>query len=634
MRRSRSVIALVLSIASAATSCSRPASQLVVVVESDVPVTEIGCVDVTVQRLDEPERVTTRRFHVTADGEPQVAIPFSLGVVPPDGHASRRVEVRAEAFRLEGSACATAPLVSRIARTGFLPEQTLRLPLFLARACVGIECGADSTCDGGECVLVPDIDPGELAVAVPGMEIADAGPRLDAPSVTSPLEQVVPPEPTDGDRFDDAVALSDDGTTLAVGARDEDSSGIGVTDPLGRDELATDSGAAFVYARDGAGWSLQAFVKAPNADAGDAFGASVAISSDGNVLAIGAPHEDGGARGVGGPSEDDSTFDSGAAYLYRRSAGVWAFEAYVKAPNRAANDLFGVSLALSGDGSTLVVGAPAESSSAGGLDPATDDDLAAGAGAVYVYRHDGTRWALDAHVKAPTPGLGDQLGFAVAASESGDTVAIGARQEESSGALIDPPHDDLLPDSGAVYVLRRTAGAWAYEATVKAHVPGLEDLFGFSVALDLSGDVLIVGALHEDTGAGGVGPMPDEDAADSGAVYVFRRAGTAWSFESFLKLTSPASIDRAGYSVASTGAGARIAAATWPAAAAPTVGSFAHDGTAWSVGSLTELELPGPGGPRAPVHLALSDSGVLAIGAPDAVVGGIAAGAVEIHVGW
>lgn len=112
------------------------------------------------------------------------------------------------------------------------------------------------------------------------------------------------------------MALSADGSTLAVGAPDESSIATGI-DGVQLDNSAPDAGAVYVFVRDGMGsWSQQAYVKASNTDTGDNFGIDVALSADGSMLAVGASHEDSSATGIGGDQADDSTVDSGAVYLY------------------------------------------------------------------------------------------------------------------------------------------------------------------------------------------------------------------------------------------------------------------------------------------------------------------------------
>ena len=119
------------------------------------------------------------------------------------------------------------------------------------------------------------------------------------------------------DQFGGSVALSADGNTLAVGAIWEASNATGINVPGGQtDNSAGSSGAVYVFTRSGASWTQQAYVKASNTGASDEFGYSVALSADGNTLAVGAYLEDSNATGVNGDQTDNSASASGAVYLY------------------------------------------------------------------------------------------------------------------------------------------------------------------------------------------------------------------------------------------------------------------------------------------------------------------------------
>jgi trimeric autotransporter adhesin len=181
------------------------------------------------------------------------------------------------------------------------------------------------------------------------------------------------------DTFGYSVALS--GDTLAVGAIYEGSNAVGVGGDQTND-LAADSGAVYVFTRTGTVWSQQAYLKASNTGAGDQFGRSVALSGD--TLAVGAHREDSDTVGVGGNQTNDLAADSGAVYVFTRTGTVWSQQAYLKASNAGANDIFGHSVALSGD--TLAVGAFGEASNAVGVGGNQTNDLAPGSGAVYVAR--------------------------------------------------------------------------------------------------------------------------------------------------------------------------------------------------------------------------------------------------------
>lgn len=133
-------------------------------------------------------------------------------------------------------------------------------------------------------------------------------------------------------------------------------------------------------------FAQQAYLKASNTDLLDEFGASIALSGD--TLVIGAISEGSAATGVNGDQGDNNAIRSGAVYVFTRTGGVWRQEAYLKASNTDAGDLFGVSVALSGD--TLAVGAMLEGSAATGVDRDQADNSAIGSGAVYVFTHRGS----------------------------------------------------------------------------------------------------------------------------------------------------------------------------------------------------------------------------------------------------
>jgi hypothetical protein len=326
------------------------------------------------------------------------------------------------------------------------------------------------------------------------------------------------------DDFGESVAVS--GDTIVIGA------------PWS--SRGTRGGAAFVYRRGFAGWTLEAALQASNADTSDFFGWSVAI--DGDTIVVGAPLEDSAATGVNGASpgpEDNSQLDSGAAYVFRRSGTVWTQEAYLKASNTGQDDDFGDRVAISGD--TIAVSADDEDSAATGVNgssPGQDDNSMASAGAVYVFHRSGTGWAQEAYVKASNTGAQDRFGESVALS--GDTLVVGASGEDSAATGVNGtapgPDDNSKPSSGAAYVFGRTAGAWAQQAYLKASNTGAGDGFGRSVAVGR--DAVVVGAADEDGGGRGVNPVApgpdDESEPDSGAVYVFRH-GATWFQEAYLK---------------------------------------------------------------------------------------------------
>jgi len=230
--------------------------------------------------------------------------------------------------------------------------------------------------------------------------------------------------------FGESIALSGDGSTLAVGAPQESSGATGVNGNQ-QDQSASGSGAVYVFTQDNKGWSQQAYVKTSNTAANDRFGLKLALSADGNTLAVGAQNETASGTGINNPPGARTLVRAGAAYLFTRSSGSWSQQAYLKASNTGQDHWYGSSLALSADGNTLAVGAMAEASSARGINGKQADSSAGGAGAAYVYQRSGGTWSQRAYLKASNTDAGDLFGASIALSGDGTTLAVGATGEDS-----------------------------------------------------------------------------------------------------------------------------------------------------------------------------------------------------------
>lgn len=358
-----------------------------------------------------------------------------------------------------------------------------------------------------------------------------------------------------GDLFGYSVVLT--GDTLAVGAPFEDGSATGVNGA--DDDGTTDSGAVYVFVRNGTTWTQQAYIKASNTGNDDVFGGSLALSGD--FLVVGATQEDGSGTGVN-PTSDNLASNAGAAYVFVRNGTTWAQQAYLKASNTGSSDFFGSSVTISGD--TLAVGAASEASSLIGVTPGSPTAGVTGngspsSGAVYVFTRSGTTWSQQAYVKASNTGAGD--GFGLSVTLSGNSLAVGAYGEDGDGIGVDPVNGGVIGNSGAVYVFTRSGSTWSQQAFIKAFNTGSVDQFGWKVSLD--GDLLIVAAADqylsstvegEDSLAIGInGNQSDDSASGSGAVYVFRRVGTTWSQQAYVKASNTGSQDRFGQSVAVSG---------------------------------------------------------------------------------
>ena len=343
------------------------------------------------------------------------------------------------------------------------------------------------------------------------------------------------------DLFGLSLAIS--GDTLVVGTRSEDSNATGVNGDQS-DNSAVQAGAAYVFTRSGAVWSQQAYLKASNTDTNDRFGFSVTISGD--TLVVGADGEDSNATGINGDQSNNSAGDAGAAYVFTRNGTKWSQQAYLKASNSDGNDLFGHAVAISGD--TLVVGANGEHSSATGVNGDENDNSAEGAGAAYVFTRSGKQWSQQAYLKASNNDILDQFGFSV--TISGDTVVVSADLEDSNATGINGDQsDNSLVGAGAAYVFTRSGTQWSQQAYLKASNTGAGDDFGGAMAI--SGDTLLVGAYPEDSNATGTnGDQGDNSSTNSGAAYVFRRSGTTWRQQAYLKASNTDAIDGFGHAVA------------------------------------------------------------------------------------
>jgi len=338
------------------------------------------------------------------------------------------------------------------------------------------------------------------------------------------------------DAFGYSLALSADGSTLAVGAPFDDSGTSGIDTDPGAAPERTDSGALYVFQRSGNVWAQQAYIKSFNSDAGDTFGTAVALNSNGNLLAVGAPAEAGGNPGID-PPDNNAAPGSGAAYTYLRSGSTWQATHHVKASNADPGDRFGGSVALSGDGTTLAVGAVLEDSAAQGVDGIQASNTADASGAAYVYQFNPGTVTQVGYLKSSNSGAGDWFGGTLALSSDGRTLAV--------GALNDDALNDDRPESGAVLVFTHSDAGWAQDAYLKTPEAIAYGRFGQGLALSPDGRTLAGGAMFDGSDATGIGGDPTNTGMPgSGAVHVFKRDDTTgWGHTAYVKAPGPTSMD-------------------------------------------------------------------------------------------
>lgn len=292
-----------------------------------------------------------------------------------------------------------------------------------------------------------------------------------------------------GDHFGDAVAI--DGDTLVVGARSDSSAGYA-------------SGAAYVFVRDGANWTQQQRLVAPDAATITAFGASVAV--EGDTVVVGAPGAD---------------WPSGAAYVFVREGAGWTLRQKLTGGVDGWQSTFGAGVAISSG--TIVVGAH------------NDSAAAEGAGAAHVFTREGAGWVRTQKLFAGDAAYGQQFGFSIAFD--GQTIVVGASGHSAGGFF-----------SGAAYVFKLGKGGWAQEQRLTPNDPAERMEFGFRVAVD--GDTAVISAPYALNGNGPAYGDAIGQGQTYGAAYVFERKENKWLQQKRLVARDSTAFGGYAYSVA------------------------------------------------------------------------------------
>ena len=258
--------------------------------------------------------------------------------------------------------------------------------------------------------------------------------------------------------FGYSTALSADGNTALIGG------------PTDRGHV----GAAWVFTRSGSTWTQQGEKLTGGGEVGKArFGRSVALSADGNTALIG-----------GGGDESAS----GAAWVFTRSGSTWTQQALLTGGGESGAGRFGVSVALSADGNTALIGGPAETS---------------GVGAAWAFTRSGSEWTQQGEKLTGGGESGEgEFGYSVALSADGNTALIGGAGDNGG--------------RGAAWVFTRSGSGWTQQGE---KLTGAEEsgkgVFGYSVALSAEGNTALIGGPHDDKSVG--------------AAWVFTRSGSEWT---------------------------------------------------------------------------------------------------------
>lgn len=300
-----------------------------------------------------------------------------------------------------------------------------------------------------------------VAVSGDGLTAVVGSPNSDAAHCYAKIsgnwlyrQQLTGQDTSMGDKFGLSVTVSGDGKTLAVGARGHNNG----------------QGAVYVYLRSNDVWTFQAKLVPTDIADNNYFGACVALSYNGNTLAVGAYGK---------------SLSTGAVLIWTRTDGVWGGQQEFSSNDPVSGSLFGYSVALSSNGSVCVVGAPGKNSMVG-------------AGYVYVYSNG--VWTQKQKLVRTTSGTAEidkaRFGSSVSVSDDGEVVVVGAEQKSSF--------------TGAAYVFSKTGTNWVQKHKLSAANPKTQDWFGSSVTISGDGSTCVVGAwLKEGT------------SVDQGSAYVF-----------------------------------------------------------------------------------------------------------------
>ncbi len=264
-----------------------------------------------------------------------------------------------------------------------------------------------------------------------------------------PLTQITSPDTTTTNQFfGTAVAVDDTGTRIAIS----------------RVMTTTSSSRVYIYAYINNTWTLEQTIIPPDNYSGMNFGTSLAFNSDAATLAIGSPAN-------GGTGSDSSV------YIYTRNGVTWTLQARVK-PSTAnsTNSVLGHSVALTGDGNTLVTG-----------DKASNIN-----GCINIFTRSGTTWTDLQKLSSSNTAKQISFGDSVSISNDGSVISVGDRSYKNNSDV----------STGAVILFTKGTTNYTEDRIILASDGTVNDYFGFSQALSPDGGSLVVGAYGDDQSSG------------------------------------------------------------------------------------------------------------------------------------
>jgi hypothetical protein len=298
-----------------------------------------------------------------------------------------------------------------------------------------------------------------------------------------------------------------------------------------------------VFTRSDGSWSQQQKLTASDGDVDDGFGVSVSLSDDGTTALIGAADVD--------ERNDDDETAPGSAYVFTESGGSWSQQQKLTPTDRDVDDGFGVSVSLSDDGTTALIGQSGNDSAyifteSGGTwsqqQKLTASDGVFGVSvslsgngttaligadeSAFIFTKSGGRW--DQQQKLTTANRTGVFGSVTIAND-GTTVLIGVLSDDNSNG----------DRAGSVFVFTKGDGSWSQQQKLIATDGDSGDSFGRSVSVSDDGTTAVIGADSDGNSNG--------DRA--GSTYVFSRSDGSWSQQQKLTASDGESNDFFGRSV-------------------------------------------------------------------------------------
>lgn len=262
--------------------------------------------------------------------------------------------------------------------------------------------------------------------------------------------------------FGNAVALSTDASTAIVGEWGGTNGAVG---------------AAIIYDRSNSVWTQGSVLIGTGATGGANQGYSVALSTDGNTAVVGGPTDDGGV---------------GAVWVFTRTGGTWSQQGTkLVGTGSTGNSYQGYKVAISGDGNTILAGAPGDNNNLG---------------AAWVFTRSGNTWSQQG-----TKLIGSGAGNSSGGAEQGSAVAL---SNDGNTAIICGDHDFDNYQRGAVWIFKRNSNSWTQQGAKLYLTSGASSSLGTAAALSADGNTAIIGAAS--------------DNSNTGAAYVITYNGSGW----------------------------------------------------------------------------------------------------------